>query len=546
MRFAFHSNDPSTPREAFNSKLFLVIVVATCGSIIFGYDLAFIGGVFSLPSFITRFDLANQNASALQAHMVNVFQAGAFFGVMVVYFVNERFGRRFALLWASIIFNIGVVLSMASMGNIPVFLVGRIVSGLGVGATTFAVPQYLSECAPASARGGIVGCFEIGTQIGTITGFWINYGVQQTVFSLPCSRSYPSLPSTQIDPFGDKQWFIPIAFQFIPAGLMAIGLFFLSESPRWLFSKHRDADAVEALTWLRQLPVEHPYVAEELEDYRRQMGHEAALAPEETFWAILKETFSPRVLPRLVHGCLLMILQNSTGINAMNNFSVSFFASLGFQGTSVKLLSTGIYGIVKGIAATITFLFLIDRFGRRPLLFVGSVMCAFAMYYVAAFSAITDSFHSSQDPSSATYSAVAFIYIFGAGYSIGWNIPWIVASEIFPTRIRSFCLVFTTCSHWLGEFYTSYAVTYMFASITYGTFIFFGSMTVIGGAYVYLFLPETKGVSLEQMDTLFAQKGFAKQQMRLFKEIHMDAAVIEGQEGNLTDENLAKKEDAMF
>ncbi|CAI7593367.1 unnamed protein product [Penicillium bialowiezense] len=529
MWFAFHTNDRSTPREAFNRKLFLVIVVATCGSIIFGYDLAFIGGVFSLPSFITRFDLANQNASALQAHMVNAFQAGAFFGVMVVYFVNERFGRRFALLWSSIIFNIGVIISMASMGNIPVFYVGRIVSGLGVGATTFAVPQYLSECAPASARGGIVGCFEIGTQIGTITGFWINYGVQQT-----------------IDSAGDKQWFVPIAFQFIPAGLMAIGLFFLSESPRWLFSKHRDADAVEALTWLRQLPVEHPYVAEELEDYRRQMRHEANFAPEESFRAILKETFSPRVLPRLVHGCLLMILQNSTGINAMNNFSVSFFASLGFHGTSVKLLSTGIYGIVKGIAATVTFLFLIDRFGRRPLLFVGSVMCAFAMYYVAAFSAITDSFHSSQDPSSATYSAVAFIYIFGAGYSIGWNIPWIVASEIFPTRVRSFCLVFTTCSHWLGEFYTSYAVTYMFASITYGTFIFFGSMTVIGGIYVYLFLPETKGVSLEQMDDLFAQKGFAKQKMRFFKEIQMNAAVIEGQEGDLADESMAKKEDTMF
>jgi MFS family permease len=85
-------------------------------------------------------------------------QAGAFFGVMAVYFVNERFGRRFALLWASVIFNIGVILSMASLGNIPLFYVGRIISGLGVGATTFAVPQYLSECAPASARGGIVGC----------------------------------------------------------------------------------------------------------------------------------------------------------------------------------------------------------------------------------------------------------------------------------------------------------------------------------------------------------------------------------------------------
>lgn len=77
---------------------------------------------------------------------------------MVAYVVNERFGRRFALLWGSIIFNIGVILCMASLGNIPLFYVGRIISGLGVGATTFAVPQYLSECAPACARGGIVGC----------------------------------------------------------------------------------------------------------------------------------------------------------------------------------------------------------------------------------------------------------------------------------------------------------------------------------------------------------------------------------------------------
>lgn len=175
MVFTFNSGDTTTPRDVFNRKLFLVIVVATCGSVIFGYDLAFIGGVFSLPSFIDRFNLADQNASAVQAHMVNsckfnhpqsldpglmyaVVQAGAFFGVMVVYFVNERWGRRFALLWASFIFNIGVILCMACRGNIPVFYVGRIISGLGVGASTFAVPQYLSECAPPAARGGIIGC----------------------------------------------------------------------------------------------------------------------------------------------------------------------------------------------------------------------------------------------------------------------------------------------------------------------------------------------------------------------------------------------------
>ncbi|KAH8426371.1 sugar porter family MFS transporter [Aspergillus melleus] len=524
MVFAFNSGDRSTPPEVFNNKLFLVVVVATCGSIIFGYDLAFIGGVFSLPSFIDRFNLEDQNASAIQAHMVNSFQVGAFFGVMVVYFVNERWGRRFALLWASFVFNVGVVLCMACQGNIPVFYVGRIASGLGVGASTFVVPQYLSECAPPAARGGIIGCFEIGTQIGTITGFWINYGVQQT-----------------IDPQGDKQWYIPIAFQFIPAGLMAMGLFFLSESPRWLYAKHRVTEATTALAWLRQLPSDHSYMLKELSGYQRQMELETGLAPTDSLWAIMKESFTPRMLPRVIHGCLLMILQNSTGINAMNNFSVTFFNVLGFHGTSAKLLSTGLYGIVKGVAATITFLFLIDRFGRRPLLFAGSVMCAFSMYYVAAFSSITDSFHTSQSPNSASYSAVAFIYIFGAGYSVGWNIPWIIAAEIFPTRIRSFCLVLTTCSHWLGEFYTSYAVTYMFDSITYGTFIFFGTMTVAGGTYVYLLVPETKGVALEDMDYLFGGKGLAVQKMKRFRERQLEAEVLEGRSATPTSEELANK-----
>ncbi|KAL0943359.1 MFS quinate transporter, partial [Colletotrichum truncatum] len=108
-------------------------------------------------------------------------QGGAFFGVPIIYYFNERYGRRLALITAAAIFNVGVVLQMAGGGNLPMFYVGRIISGIGVGGTTFAVPQYLAECAPPAARGGIVGCFEIGVQIGTIIGFWINFGVQQNV-----------------------------------------------------------------------------------------------------------------------------------------------------------------------------------------------------------------------------------------------------------------------------------------------------------------------------------------------------------------------------
>ncbi|KAL4787203.1 general substrate transporter [Aspergillus varians] len=500
MGFAFNTKDNITPPEVFNWKLFWVIFVAAGGSVIFGYDLAFIGGVFSLRSFVERFDLADKNASAIQAHMVNTFQGGAFFGVMMFYYFNERFGRRVALIAAGCVFNIGVVLQVACHGNIPVFYVGRLVSGMGIGGTTFVIPQYLSECAPAAARGGIVGCFEIGVQVGTIVGFWINYGVEKS-----------------ISPNTDRQWYIPITFQFIPATLMIIGLMFLCESPRWYYTRGRREEAQKSLVWLRRLPVEHPYVAGELADYERQMEHELLITSASGFRAVLSETFNRKIIPRLIHGCLLMIFQNSTGINAMNNFSVTFFQVIGFTGSSAKLFSTGIYGIVKGFVATITFLFLVDRFGRRPLLFAGSFMCAFSMFYLAAYSSITDSFNTSQGQNAGSNSAAAFIYIFGAGYAVGWNLPWIIAAEMYPTRVRSFCLVMTTCSHWLGEFYTAYAVTYMFKSITYGTFLFFGSMTVLGGVYMYLMVPETNGVPLEDMDILFEANGFAPQKMKAYK-----------------------------
>lgn len=113
---------------------------------------------------------------------------------------------------------------------------------------------------------------------------------------------------------------------------MIIGLVPLKESPRWYFLKGRRDQAVASLTWLRQLPAEHPYVAQELDDYERQMEHELSISSTSGFRAIVSESFSKKMAPRIIHGCLLMIFQNSTGINAMNNFSVMFFQVLGYHG----------------------------------------------------------------------------------------------------------------------------------------------------------------------------------------------------------------------
>lgn len=498
------SKNPSPP-QIYNWRLYFCALAASMGSAMFGYDSAFIGGTLSLPSFQRDFGLTSQSAevrAALSAHIVSTFQGGCFFGAILIYWLNERFGRRKSLITAGTVFCIGVIMQLCSVGRIGLMYAGRAFTGLGVGSSSLVIPQYIAECAPPAVRGGLVGLFEICLQLGTVVGFWINYGVNEHVS--PHSRS---------------QWRIPVGVQFGPAVLLIVGMFFVIDSPRWLIKKGRIDQATKDLVWLRQLPADHPYIVHEINDVKQQLEHEQELSGGNSFASIAKEAFSKETLPRLAAGCAIQILQNTTGINAINYFSPSIFKSIGFKGTSVGLLATGVYGIVKTTFACISFLLLCDRFGRRPLLLIGSAGCAFAMYYLAIYTSLSGSFKGTAKQDGGSYTAIVMIYLYATFYASSWNLSWIVCSEIFPTRIRSFCLIFTTCSQWLGQFIVVYSTPYMITNITYGTFLFFGSMTVIAAVWVFFVLPETKGVPLEEMDYLWQAKGTAIQKRKAWEEM---------------------------
>ncbi|KAJ3547356.1 hypothetical protein NM208_g1560 [Fusarium decemcellulare] len=508
--------DPANPQppEIYNWRVVAVAFAAAWGSAMFGYDSAFIGGTMALPAFQNAWGLTEASDTERTALSANI--VSTTFTIMLIALSPSRlllWGHSRLLhqrpLWtqmvpcrAGAIFNLGVTLQMIG-GSIGLFYAGRGLTGIGVGSSSVVIPQYIAECAPANIRGGLVGLFEIALQIGAVCGYWVNYGVNQN-----------------ISPDNSAQWRVPVGAQYIPATLLILGMLWAVESPRYSVASGKYAQAVKDLVWLRKLPAEHRLIQDTIANIEHQVENEGGLVNQGGFRSVLRETFSGTVGPRLAVGIAIQLFQNFTGINAVNYFSPTIFRSIGFTGTSVGLLATGVYGVVKTVFSTISFLLLVDRFGRRPLLLIASVICSFTMFYLGAFANLTDSFNGGAERNAASYSAIAMVYIFAVGYVSGWNLSWIVCSEIFPVKVRSFCLVCTTCSQWLGQFIVVYSTPYMIQSISYGTFLFFGSMTVLAFIFVYTCVPETKGVSLEDMDILWQDtKGLAHRKRKQFDEI---------------------------
>lgn len=269
----------------------------------YGYDSAFIGGTLSLPSFKHAFGLdtvSSTELTALSSNIVSTFQGGAFFGCIFGFFTAEHFGRKPIIMASGVVFIIGV--SMQMIGTIGLLYAGRALTGLAIGASSTLLPIYIAECSPALIRGRLVGIFEIMLQVALVFGFWVNYGVNQN-----------------ISPEGNKQWHIPVAVQFIPAGLLLISMPFIIESPRWLVSVNRMDKARQALSWVRSLPQEHVYIERELGEIQVSVNHELELSGgRRSTTQIFRELIAPGIRGRVAVSVLLMLLQNMTGINAIN------------------------------------------------------------------------------------------------------------------------------------------------------------------------------------------------------------------------------------
>lgn len=321
-------------------------------------------------------------------------------------------------------------------------------------------------------------------------GFWINYAVDRTI-----SRDTAA------------QWVVPLGLQLLPGILLFLGILICPESPRWLAKKDRWEDAQKVLVEIRKLPADHEYVQTELADIRQQCEERSArrLGKMESF----KKLFQKGTRNRIGIGLLLMACQNLTGVNIITYYAPRIFETLGITGTSTKLFATGFYGIAKTLGMILFSLYLVEKVGRRNGLIWGAFIGSLPMWYIGGYV-------QQADPAAAAargavsrdgwgYLAMVCVYLYGFIYCATWQgITWVYCSEIFPLDIRMLCVAITTADQWLWSFIISRTTPYMITSLGYGTYMFFGSLMVIMGFWAFFFIPETKGLTLEDMDTLFA------------------------------------------
>lgn len=476
--------DRPTPKAVYNWRVYTAAAVASWASCMIGYDSAFIGTTLALPSFVEEFKFDQMSASHLaltKSNIVSVYQAGAFFGALGAYASSHYVGRRKSLIFWTLIFTLGAGLMLGANGErgLGLIISGRVLAGLGVGGCSNMVPIYISELSPPAVRGRLVGIYEMGWQIGGLVGFWINYGLSETM-----------APS-------HRQWLIPFAVQLIPGGCLLIGAIWLPESPRWRFANGQNDRALKDLCWIRNLPGDHPYILEEVEAINAQVEW-TRIHVGAGFWKPFSALRQRQNQWRFFLGGMLFFWQNGSGINAINYYSPTVFKSLGVTGPNTGFLTTGCFGVVKTVLTFIWLFWLIDHLGRTKLLMFGALGGSLCMWYIAAYIKIanpTKHSNTSGTLSSGGISAMFFFYLWTAFYTPSWNgTPWVINSEMYSQSTRSLGQAFVAANNWFWNFLISRFTPQMFLKMDYGVYMFFACLMLLSIPFVFFLIPETKGI----------------------------------------------------
>ncbi|KAF2147006.1 uncharacterized protein K452DRAFT_217035 [Aplosporella prunicola CBS 121167] len=488
----------SAPREPLNWRLYYIITCFGFMGVARGLDESLVAAMLIQKSFVHDFGLDLMSASRkadVTGNITSIVQLGSLAGALIAFIMGDGVGRLWIAREMCTMWLVGVIVYMTSDGQLGWLYVGRFILGIGLGQMSIVAPMYLAECAEKSVRGFAVSLFGATEYFGMVLGYFASYGA---AVHLPNSYS--------------KQWVIPQVVPIIFAAIILALLAYAPESPRYLINVGKEERAAEVLSCLRGLPIGDPALSDELSDIRAQLQQENSVRLSTRSVSAMKELVSePGNRYRLVVAITAQLLTQWSGASNITLYAPEFFAILGVPGHNQKLLYTAILGIVKLVASLLFAIFVIDLLGRKRSLMAGISLQFVGMLYIAVFLTVvpsaTDGAVHSPSQRHASTAAIAFIYLCGTGYAIGWNsMQYLVNAEIFPLRARALGMSGVMVLHFANRYGANKALPEMLldrALQPHGTFYFFAAVTALGLAWVWGFLPELAGKSLEETDAVF-------------------------------------------
>lgn len=461
--------------RVFNISL---AIFAATGSFLFGYDAGVMTDVIGSNNFLKYFNTVN--TSPIIGAINSTFNGGAVFGSLMGGLTMDRFGRRMTIQIGALICLLGATLQAAAR-NLGMILVGRIFAGWAVGLLSMSVPVYQSECAHPAVRGLIVGMAQQMIGVGFIVSTWVGYG------------SHQAGDQTQF------QWRFPLAFQAVPCIILIFGMFFFPESPRHLIATDREDEGMKILRKLHYNGHNDAWIQAEFDEIRTTIAAEKAITVPG--WRVMFTV--PQWRTRLMHGTLVQVFTQMTGINVIGYYQVIMYEALGFTGGKAILVS-GIYNCVGPLANFIFITLLLDRVGRRKPLLFGTIGITLAL--------ICEGIINSQNPGGTKHGlsigGVFFIFCVSIVFSCSFGpISWVYMSEIMPMQIRARGNAFATgIGNWLVATFWAQISPIALGHIGWKFYFLFVAFNIcVTLPVVFFVFKETTKVSLEDIDLLFGE-----------------------------------------
>ena len=454
-------------------------VVAAIGGILFGYDTAVISG--TTKAVTHQFALT----TIQEGWYVGCALIGSIIGVLVAGVLSDGIGRKKTMLIAALMFSISA-LGCAVCANFTQLVVFRMFGGFGIGVVSIVSPMYISEVAIASKRGTLVALYQLMITLGFLLAYLVNFIIYKNVDETVSG-------SLMTNMFNSEYWRGMLGCNLIPDIIFLVVIFFIPESPRWLLVKGRYGEASAILQRI--------YLTEEEASAQAQVTVDAIGSEVKANW---KDIFEPGIFRAVLIGCAIAILGQFMGVNAVLYYGPKIFEDAGMTG-DVSLLSTVLVGAVNFLT-TIIATVIIDKVGRKQLVYWGvssMIVCllAIALYF----------FKGAELGLGNGFLLTFFLlYVFSTAISIS-AVVFVILSEMYPNRVRGLAMSIAGMALWVGTYLIGQLTPWFLENLTpAGTFLMFALMCVPYMLIMWKLMPETTGMTLEEIEAYWKARGRKK------------------------------------